>query len=399
MADTWDAVVIGAGPAGLMAAEELGCAGYRVLVVEAKPSVARKFLMAGKSGLNLTKDEPFEQLMQHFGSAAGWLSPMIREFDAQEVQRWAKGLGSALFTGSTGRVFPEVMKASPLLRAWLARIDGYGVEIRTRWRWRGWQDETLCFETPEGTQQIAAPATVLALGGASWARLGADGRWAEILQAEGVELSPFKPANVGLLVDWSSQMAARFGQPLKGIALYADPLWSRGEAVISERGLEGGGVYAVSAAVREGADLYLDLLPDLNEAEVIRRLSRPRGKASLSNHLRKLLKLDAARMAVLQEFGRPLPTEPQELAQRIKRLRVQHCGLRPMDEAISTAGGLCRSALDEQLMLRQRPGVFCAGEMLDWEAPTGGYLLTACLATGRWAGRGAADYLASSATR
>jgi uncharacterized flavoprotein (TIGR03862 family) len=291
------------------------------------------------------------------------------------------------------------MNASPLLRAWRARLDGYGAEVRTRWRWTGWQDEALCFETPEGVQQVAAQATVLALGGASWARLGSDGAWGQILHAQGVALAPFKPANAGLLVEWSSHMAAQFGQPLKGIALMAGPLSSRGEAVISERGLEGGGIYAVCAAVREGSELHMDLLPDLTEAEISHRLSRPRGKASLSNHMRKVLKLGAARMAVLQEFGRPLPQSPQELAQRIKWLKVSHSGLRSMDEAISTAGGWCRSALDDQLMLKQRPGTFCAGEMLDWEAPTGGYLLTACLATGRWAGRGAADYLASAATR
>lgn len=399
MANSWDAVVIGAGPAGLMAAEQLGQAGHRVLVVEAKPSVARKFLMAGKSGLNLTKDEPLAQLLPHYGAAAEWLSPMIQTFDAQMVQDWAQGLGAALFTGSTGRVFPKVMKASPLLRAWLARLDGYGVEVRTRWRWTGWQNEALCFETPEGVQQVAVQATVLALGGASWARLGSDGAWGQILHAQGVALAPFKPANAGLLVEWSSHMAAQFGQPLKGISLMAGHLSSRGEAVISARGLEGGGIYAVCAAVREGAELHMDLLPDLTEAEICHRLSRSRGKASLSNHMRKVLKLGAARMAVLQEFGRPLPQSPQELAQRIKWLKVSHSGLRPMDEAISTAGGLCRSALNEQLMLKQRPGTFCAGEMLDWEAPTGGYLLTACLATGRWAGRGAADYLASAATR
>lgn len=402
MTETWDAVVIGAGPAGLMAAEELGRAGCRVLVAEAKPSAARKFLMAGKSGLNLTKDEPFAQLITRYGAAADWLAPMVRAFDAQGVQDWARGLGSELFTGSTGRVFPRVMKASPLLRAWLARLERSGVQIRTRWRWAGWPESAphaLQFDTPQGRQQAAARVVVLALGGASWARLGSDGAWAEDLAQQGIELAPFKPANAGLLVQWSDHMAAHFGQPLKGIALQAGGMSSRGEAVISQRGLEGGGVYSVSSAVREGAPLHLDLLPDLSEAEVIRRLSRPRGKASLANHLRKVLKLGAARMALLQEFARPLPQDPADLAALAKALPVRHAGLRPMDEAISTAGGVRRAALDADLMLKARPGTFCAGEMLDWEAPTGGYLLTGCLATGRWAGRAAARYLTSAATR
>ncbi|KIC27718.1 TIGR03862 family flavoprotein [Leisingera sp. ANG-M6] len=399
MTEAWDAVVIGAGPAGLMAAEELGSAGHRVLVAEAKPSAARKFLMAGKSGLNLTKDEPFEQLIASYGEAADWLAPMIRAFDAQAVQAWAQELGSALFTGSTGRVFPKVMKASPLLRAWLGRLDWYGVQIRTRWRWAGWDGAALVFETPGGSVRIETGATILALGGASWARLGSDGAWRPLLQERAVEVSPFKPANAGLLVEWSRHMAPQFGQPLKGIALRAGGQVSRGEAVISQRGLEGGGIYSVCAAVREGAVLHMDLLPDLEEAEVARRLSRPRGKASFSNHLRKALKLSPASVALLQEFGRPLPQEAQTLARLIKALPVKHAGLRPMDEAISTAGGVSRDAVDGNLMLKQIPGTFCAGEMLDWEAPTGGYLLTACLATGRWAGRGAADYLASAATR
>ncbi|MDC0659123.1 TIGR03862 family flavoprotein [Leisingera sp. SS27] len=399
MTEAWDAVVIGAGPAGLMAAEELGRAGHQVLVAEAKPSAARKFLMAGKSGLNLTKDEPFEQLITRYGEAADWLAPMVRAFDAKAVQTWAQGLGSELFTGSTGRIFPKVMKASPLLRAWLGRLGGYGVQIRTRWRWAGWDGSALTFETPDGSVRIEAGAVVLALGGASWARLGSDGAWRPLLQERAVEVSPFKPANAGLLVEWSKHLAPQFGQPLKGIALRAGGQVSRGEAVISQRGLEGGGIYSVCAVVREGAVLHMDLLPDLEAAEVARRLSRPRGKASLSNHLRKALKLSPASVALLQEFGRPLPQEAVDLARLIKALPVKHAGLRPLDEAISAAGGVCRDAVDGNLMLKQIPGTFCAGEMLDWEAPTGGYLLTACLATGRWAGRAAADYLASSATR
>ena len=392
----YDAVVIGAGPAGLMAAGELAQAGRSVLVVEAKPSVARKLLMAGKSGLNLTKDEPFDQLISNYGDAADWLAPMVKAFDAQAVQDWARGLGIDLFTGSTGRVFPKVMKASPLVRAWLGQLGELGVERRTSWSWRGLSGTDLVFDTPEGEQTITASVTVLALGGASWARLGSDGMWAPVLADQGVTLAAFKPSNVGLEVDWSDHIATQFGAPLKGIALRAGDLFSRGEAVISKRGLEGGGVYSICAAVRDGGALTLDLLPDLSRIEVERRLSRHRGKASLSNHLRKVLKLDPARIAVLQEFGRPLPQKPSDLAEVIKALPVKHAGLRPIDEAISTAGGVAREALNEGLMMKQMPGVFCAGEMLDWEAPTGGYLLTACLATGRWAGRAAAQYLNQS---
>lgn len=393
MTTHFDAVVIGAGPAGLAAAGELAQAGHVVLVVEAKPSVARKLLMAGKSGLNLTKDEPFDQLIANYGNAADWLTPMVKKFDSVAVQGWARGLGIDLFSGSTGRVFPKVMKASPLLRAWLTELNEQGVQLRTRWRWTGWDGAVLVFDTPDGAQRINADVTVLALGGASWARLGSDGQWSAALSDRGVDLVPFKPANAGLMVDWSDHMSAQFGAPLKGIALRAGNLFSRGEAVISKRGLEGGGIYSISGAVRDGAALTIDLLPDLSASEVARRLSRPRGKASWSNHLRKALKLGAARSAILQEFGRPLPQQAEDLARLIKALPVTHAGLRPMDEAISTAGGVARVAVGDDLMLKQIPGVFCAGEMLDWEAPTGGYLLTGCLATGRWAGRAAARYL------
>jgi len=387
------AVVVGAGPAGLMAAEELARAGCAVTLADAKPSVGRKFLMAGKSGLNLTKDEPADRLLLAYDEAAPWLAPMISAFDAAAVQAWARDLGQDLFTGSTGRVFPVAMKASPLLRAWLTRLDGLGVVRRTRWRWSGWDDQgAVRFDTPDGPAVIKADVTVLALGGASWARLGSDGSWATVLAGKGVTLAPFAPANVGLNIDWSAHMAPVLGLPLKGVALSAGTMRTRGEAVISAHGLEGGGVYSISKAIRQGSGLSIDLAPDLTVAQLVDRLNRPRGKTSWANHLRKVLKLGAARLAMLQEFGRPLPTDTTALAQLIKALPVRHAGVRPMDEAISTAGGVCRSAVDENLMLRALPGVFCAGEMLDWEAPTGGYLLTACLATGRWAGRAAADF-------
>ena len=386
-----DALVIGAGPAGLMAAEELAHAGRRVLVAEAKPSVARKLLMAGKSGLNLTKDEPLAAFSKHISCGGPALFEALKSFGPEEVKDWVRNLGQEVFTGSSGRVFPDAMKASPLLRAWLLRLADLGVELRTRWRWVGLADG-MQFETPEGTVTLNPKVTVLALGGASWARLGSDGTWAQMLSARGVTLAPFKPANMGFCLNWSDHMKPHFGVPVKGTALLVNGQASRGEYVISERGLEGGGIYTISAAVRDGADLMIDLLPDWPPEKIAARLSGPRGKTSVSNHLRKALKLDGVKRALLMEFGNPLP-DGAALASLIKALPVPHAGPRPIDEAISTAGGVRFEAMDENLMLNALPGVFCAGEMLDWEAPTGGYLITACLATGRHAGRAAARWL------
>ena len=387
------ALVIGGGPAGLMAAEVMADAGLSVTLCEAKPSVGRKFLMAGKSGLNLTKAEPFDPFLAAFQEASPALRPMLEAFDGQAVQDWTEGLGQEVFTGSTGRVFPRAMKASPLLRAWLARLTERGVQINTRWQWQGWEGDALVFNTPEGREQIEADVTVFALGGASWKRLGATGAWAPLLVERGVGLSDFAPANVGLLVDWSPHMARHFGEALKGGAWSAGPYHSRGEAVISAKGLEGGGIYSVSRGLREGHGLALDLLPDLQVGDVAARLAKPRGKDSQANHLRKRLKLTPAQIALLQEMARPLPQDAEALAALLKNLPIAHAGLRPMDEAISTAGGIRLDALDDGLMLRDLPGVFAAGEMLDWEAPTGGYLINGCLATGHWAGRHAVDWV------
>ncbi len=387
-AEDIDALVVGAGPAGLMAAEALAAAGRAVVVTEANPSAARKLLMAGKSGLNLTKDEPFEAFLAEYREAAEWLRPMLEAFGPQEVKEWAEGLGQPVFTGSSGRVFPEAMKASPLLRAWLGRTRA---ELRLRWRWTGFDGDALRFKTPSGARSLTPSVTVLALGGGSWARLGSDAAWVPWLEAEGVEVAPIRPANMGFRVDWSPHMARHFGAPVKGCALSAGDRRVRAEFVVSERGVEGGGIYALYRELRDGAPLRLDLFPDLNVDELSRRLARPRGKASLANHLRKAIGLDGVRAALVNEVARPLPSG-MALAERLKALEVPLVGPRPVDEAISTAGGVTRAAVDHGLMLHAHPGVFVAGEMLDWEAPTGGYLLTACFATGRWAGAHAATW-------
>lgn len=388
MTEEIDALVIGAGPAGLMAAEVLEQAGRRVVIAEAKPSPARKLLMAGKSGLNLTKAEPEAEFLTGYAEAAEWLSPMLTAFGQDGVRTWAEGLGQELFTGSSGRVFPRSMKASPLLRAWLGRLTA---EMRLRWRWQGFDGTALRFDMPDGARLLAPRVTVLALGGGSWSRLGSDAAWLPWLAERGVEIAPLQPANMGFRVNWSPHMTPHFGTPVKGCALVAGDKQVRAEFVISEKGVEGGGIYAVSRALREGAELRLDLMPDLSAEEVAGRLLHPRGKTSLANHLRKTLGLTGARAALLNEWGRPLP-EGAALGALIKALPARLAGPRPMEEAISTAGGVTRAALDDGLMLRAAPGVFCAGEMLDWEAPTGGYLLTACLATGRWAGQNAARW-------
>lgn len=388
-------LVIGGGPAGLMAAEAMALAGLQVIVCDAMPTMGRKFLMAGKSGLNLTKVEEAAKFEAAFSDAADALRPILRAFDASAVQAWADALGQETFAGSTGRVFPKSMKASPLLRGWLSRLADLGVERRTRWRWRGFEGDLAIFDTNDGRQSVRADVTVLALGGASWKRLGSDGAWAETLAQLEIPMVPFAPANAGVAVAWSTHMAAQLGAPLKQAGWKAGPYISRGEAVIAAKGLEGGGIYSVSRGVREGHPLIVDLRPDLNHDTLAKRLSKPRSKASASNFLRKAGGLDAAKLALLNEMARPLPTDAGALSALIKALPIAHSGLRPMDEAISTAGGVSLQAVDENLMLRARAGTFVAGEMLDWEAPTGGYLINACLATGRLAGQAAAAYAAS----
>ncbi len=370
-----DVLVIGGGPAGLMAAEAAAEAGARVVVAEAMPTVGRKLLMAGKSGLNLTNVDGDPRW---FGASAGRMAPMLAAFGARDVRAWAEALGQETHAGPTGRVFPRAMKASPLLRAWRARLAAAGVEMRTGLRWDG---------GALGAGWPAARAVVLALGGASWRRLGSDGAWAPWLAARGVPVAPFEGANGGLRVEWSAHMARHFGSPVKDVALTAGDLRSRGEFAVSARGIEGGAVYAVGAMVRAGAPLMLDLAPGRSRAEVATALAGGRKGDSLASRLRKGLRMAPVKVALLHEWRGDVP-----VAEAVKALPVRHAGPRPMDEAISTAGGVAWDGVDEGLMLRAVPGVFACGEMLDWEAPTGGWLLTGCLSTGRRAGAAAAAW-------
>ncbi len=385
-----DALIIGGGPAGLMAAEVLSAAGRSVVVAEAMPTVGRKFLMAGKSGLNLTKAEPKPAFNAAYGDASTALSDILSACGPDDVVAWAEGLGQDVFTGSTGRIFPKQMKASPLLRAWLTRLVGQGVTINTRWCWTGWDGDIAMFDTPDGPERITAKTTILAMGGASWKRLGSDGRWAKHFLGD---VAPFQPANMGFSFDWSTHMTQHFGAAVKGTKLTAGNTTSRGEFIISSKGIEGGGVYMVSSAVRDGSQLSLDLLPEMSVDAIAAKLDAPKGKQSTANMLRKALKLDPVKRALLNELGRNLDAP---LAQKIKALPFPTLTPRPIDEAISTAGGVRFDALTDDLMLKSHEGVFCAGEMLDWEAPTGGYLITGCLATGRWAGLAAARHLQTS---
>jgi hypothetical protein len=364
------ALVVGSGPAGLMAAEVLGQAGVRVTLAEAMTAPGRKLLMAGKSGLNLTKDEGAAAFLAAYPDPAPAMAAALRDFGPERVMEWARGLGQEVFTGSSGRVFPVAMKASPLLRAWLARLAGLGVDLRTRWTWTGGGR----FDTPGGLVDLRADITILALGGASWARLGSNGAWAGLMTPGTV--APFVPVNGGLAVDWSPQMARHFGAPVKGVALGAGQLRTRGEFVIGRRGLEGGGIYAVERGVRAGSDLIVDLFPDLSPDRLAARILALPPRASITERLRRL-GLSPAAAALALEFGRPLTD-----LTALKSLTVRHRGPRPLDEAISTGGGLRFAALDG-FMLRHAPGIFAAGEMLDWEAPTGGYLISGCLASGR----------------
>jgi len=393
-----DALVIGGGPAGLMAAEMLADAGHGVLVADAMPTMGRKLLMAGKSGLNLTKNEAYGPFMAVYGAARSWMVPILEAFNPSDVQDWAEALGQPVFTGSSGRVFPETMKASPLLRAWLLRLAGKGVRFETRWHWVGFKDGAV-FETPSGQQVVAAKATVLALGGASWARLGSNGQWADILAEKGVELAPFKPANMGFIVNWSHHMAPHFGAPVKPVRLHFGKAETRGEFVVSSKGVEGGAIYNLSAALRDGmgedgVEMRVDLLPDLPMPVLAEKLRRTRGKLSLANFLRKTVGITGVKAALFNENEAARRVDnPFDLAGMLKALPLRLQAPRPIDEAISTAGGVRRHALNSGLMLNALPGVFCAGEMLDWEAPTGGYLLNGCLATGRHAGLAAAAYI------
>jgi uncharacterized flavoprotein (TIGR03862 family) len=403
-------IIIGGGPAGLMAAEVLIQKGIRVDLYDAMPSVGRKFLLAGKGGMNITHAEPLPQFLNRYGTRRDNIAALLQDFGPDQLRDWIHGLGIETFVGSSQRVFPTDMKAAPLLRAWLHRLREAGVQLHMRHRWQGWDDDQrLQFTTPDGEVAVQARCVLLALGGASWARLGSDGRWLPLLRTRGVSVAPLRPSNCGFDIPWSEHFRTRHaGQPLKTLSATVtlndgSALRRQGECVITVQGIEGGLIYALSAPLRDAidatgkAELLLDLLPDWPLEKVQRELQHPRGARSLSSHLQSRLKLSGVKAALLREcVGAEVYQDLPALAAAIKAMPLQLSAARPIDEAISTAGGVTFEALQDDLMLRAMPGVFCAGEMLDWEAPTGGYLLTACFASGRRAALGALQWLSQS---
>jgi uncharacterized flavoprotein (TIGR03862 family) len=393
--------IIGGGPAGLMAAETLSDRGHAVTVYDSMPTVARKFLLAGKSGLNITHAEDYARFAGRFGASSDRLRPALDAFGPDDVRAWATGLGTETFVGSSGRVFPRAMKASPLLRAWLTRLQMQDVTIRTRHRWIGFADGGHVFETPDGMETISCDATLLALGGASWPRLGSDGHWTSLLAGKGVEIAALRPANCGFDVAWSETFRERFaGAPLKSVSATSDAGTFPGEFVVSRHGIEGSLVYAHAANLRDQlqnsgeASLLVDLAPGRAANRLAKDLARQDGKASFANRLRKATGLEGVKTALLREFAPAADLgDPDRLAHWIKSLPIPLLAPRPIAEAISSAGGIAWTGVDDGYMLTALPGVFAAGEMLDWEAPTGGYLLTGCLATGRAAARGIDTWL------
>lgn len=399
--------VIGGGPAGLMAAEVLIQGGAQVDVYDAMPSVGRKFLMAGKGGMNITHAEPPEAFLSRYGARRAQIEPLLDSFDPQALREWIHGLGIDTFVGSSGRVFPINMKAAPLLRAWLHRLRDAGVHFHMRHRWCGWDEQgALCFITPQCERAVPADAVVLALGGGSWARLGSNGAWVPLLEQRGIDIAPLRAANCGFDIGWSTHFKEKFaGQPLKSVTVtFTDATGishhKQGDVIVTASGVEGSPIYALSALLRDAiattgsAVIHLDLTPGKDLARVTKEIAHPRGSRSMSGHLQSRANLKGVQTGLLREVIPPADFDsPEHLAATIKTLPLKLIAPRPLDEAISSAGGVPFEALDERLMLHNLPGVFCAGEMLDWEAPTGGYLLTGCFASGRAAGMGVLSWL------